>query len=760
VRRALLALLVAGCTSSDGGKPAVVISELMYHPVDEPGPAEVHEFVEVHNAGSQAVDLGGWKLSGGIRFTFAPGTSLGAGRFLVVPKDRNQLLALGRYALSPAAVLGNYQGELDNDGETVVLENGRGEPVDQVTYRDQLPWPVAADALGASADWLTPDRLGNQPAAAHRFLGRSLERLSMELPGSLAANWDVSPLDGATPGRPNSGRGARAVVESLKVGDGTTIAADEPVTLQVRFSEGEGVTPIADPQVELFVDDLDREDEALTTVPLVVKPGGTLEASLPPQKEGSIVRYRVVGDRGQGKQVISPQPSDPFEWHATFVSPAIAGKTVPYQLFIGKSNWELLWDYIQAGRVTGNIGTLGGKPGLCEPNPFWDAKVPAVLVVGGKVYDVQARYQGSASNRPGAARPIDPRAWPMGVKTAARPNPLWPLSWHFTFPRYNRLEGKKSINVNKLTDSACQGFAYTVATRLFEQAGIPAGGETHYLRLFVNGAYYNYAQRIEHKDEEMLRRFYGKGHPLGDLFKADGARWEQGPYGWSDERLLEDNCGYTAAERYDTTYPRVTPDWKQGSVEIKALIEALHKARAGGVPAMRAFFTETFDLDALTTYVAIRNWMAPWDDYFHNHFLYRRTDGRWILIPDDFDSEIGNGPFSGADTSFFNGRENDRSNRNNWMNYLKDAYLRAFRPELEARLRDLTGSVLHPANVAALVDEAVAGYEADEARQAPSVVMLTQAPICSLKDDPKVTAARMKGFALARAERILDGLFD
>jgi hypothetical protein len=540
---------------------------------------------------------------------------------------------------------------------------------------------------------------------------------------------------------------------------GALIRASDEVVIRVRLSDAPGVVPAADPQVELFVDDLDRTDEPTTRVALAATASGALEAALPPQKDGAIVRYRILADRGHGAEVLSPRPSDPYDWHSYYVSPVIPGRTPPYQLFIGRNDWTLLWDYVQAGRVPGQGG--GGRPGFCDINPFWDARVPAVLVVGGKVYDVQARYQGSSVNRTGASRFIDPRAWPATVPPPARPSPLSPLSWHLNFPRYNRLDGRKSMNINKLADSACQGFSYAVATALFEQAGIPAGRKPGYLRLYVNGAYYNYAQVLEHKDEDMLRRFFGKDHVVGDLFKSDGIRWEQGPFGWGDERLLEDHCGIPAAERYATTYSRVTPDWKQGSAEVQKLIQDLHAARAAGIPAIRAFFSDNFDLDLLASYMAIRNWLAPWDDYFHNHYLYRRADGRWMLIPDDFDGEMGNNGFSSFDSSFFNGRENDRSNRNNWMNYLKDAYLRAFRGELMARLQDLAGSVLHPANVEALIDRAAADYDVDEARQAPSVVMLpAPAPICSIADAPQATAARMKSFARRRTERILDGLFD
>jgi hypothetical protein len=750
-----LPLTVLACSSES--PPQVVISEIMYHPVAEDGPVEEHEYIELHNLGGKTAALGGWKLTGGVQFTFPEGTTLGPQQQLVVAKNRTRLLAVAGHHLTPAQVVGDYQGELDNAGERLTLQDAGGRSVDDALWADGFPWPIGADALGAGASWLPADKLGGQTIDGQRFMGRSLERRSLDKPGTMVSSWNASPL-GGTPGRPNSETGAPlAVVTQLMVHGGMPVRpADQPA---VRvFLLGGAVTA---PQIEFFVDDLEKTDEATTRAALLPV-GNQLEASLPAQKAGSLVRYRVWGDRGKGAEVISPRPSDPYDWHAYFVGDEIAGKTPVYRLFIRKSHWELLWDYIQDGRVPGHVGTLGGKPGFCTPNPFWDARVPAVLVVDGRVFDVQVRYQGSGVNRVNGARPIDPRALsPEALAlTPARPNPLFPLSWHVVFPRFNQFDKRRTFNLNKLADGSCLGFSHAVGAALFEQAGIPASAKTHYVRLYINGTYYNYVQRIEHTDEDMLRRYYGKSHPIGDLFKSDGIRWEQGPWGWGDERLLEDNCGYTAAQRYDTTYERGTlTDWKQGSAEVKKLIEDLHAARAAGVPAMRKFFEDNFDRPLLTTYMAVRNWLAPWDDYFHNHFFYRRTDGRWMMIPNDFDGEMGINGLSTPETSFFNGRDYDRSNRNNWMNYLKDAYLRSFRDEHIARLRELSQDVLHPSNVEAVIDEAVARYDLAEAKMAPNAVLTPMVPLCSLGDAPAI-AARMKTFARRRYERIADGLFD
>lgn len=197
--RVLLLIALFGCQKkeSSAGAP-VVISELMYHAVLDDGPSESHEFVELQNRRAEEVDLAGWSLGGGIRFRFPAGTRLPAGGFLVVAKDRQRLAAdLPAYHLGGDNLLGDYDGELDNGGERVFLADAAGKHVDEVAYDDAFPWPVSADALGAGEDWLAPELL---PLEKHRFMGRSLERVSAELPGTLATNWLPSPVDGATPG--------------------------------------------------------------------------------------------------------------------------------------------------------------------------------------------------------------------------------------------------------------------------------------------------------------------------------------------------------------------------------------------------------------------------------------------------------------------------------------------------------------------------------------------------------------------------------
>ena len=69
-----------------------VISEIMYHPVDENAPDDNHEFVEIYNRGDAALDLTGWQLTGGVKFTFPAGASLPAHAYKVIAKNKAALV--------------------------------------------------------------------------------------------------------------------------------------------------------------------------------------------------------------------------------------------------------------------------------------------------------------------------------------------------------------------------------------------------------------------------------------------------------------------------------------------------------------------------------------------------------------------------------------------------------------------------------------------------------------------------------------------
>jgi hypothetical protein len=131
----------------------VVINEIMYNPSPEQGFDEEYEFVELHNAGSQAVDLTGWAFTEGIYFTF-PSYVLGAGEYVVVCKNQEKIA--WHYGI--ANVVGNFDGRLENAGEKIVLSDASATPqiIDEVKYNDRLPWSSEPDAGGPSLELINP----------------------------------------------------------------------------------------------------------------------------------------------------------------------------------------------------------------------------------------------------------------------------------------------------------------------------------------------------------------------------------------------------------------------------------------------------------------------------------------------------------------------------------------------------------------------------------------------------------------------------
>jgi len=163
--------LVALCTTQSG--LGLVVSEVMYHPVEAGGDLE---FIELYNNRAVIEDLSGYSFTNGISYTFEPGTALGAKEYMVVARDPAALEA----AYKISGVYGPFTGRLDNDGERVELSNSNGEIIISFRYDDECPWPVSPDGTGHS---LILAKLGGDPDEA--------------------STWSPSTFIGGTPGGPD-----------------------------------------------------------------------------------------------------------------------------------------------------------------------------------------------------------------------------------------------------------------------------------------------------------------------------------------------------------------------------------------------------------------------------------------------------------------------------------------------------------------------------------------------------------------------------
>jgi endonuclease/exonuclease/phosphatase family metal-dependent hydrolase len=97
----------------------VILNEIM---ANEPGSNTAQEFVEIVNVGGTSIGIGGWTLSdgAGVKHTFAAGTTLAAGKAIVVYGGSGGIPA----GLTNAVAASTGTLALGNSGDSVILKNG------------------------------------------------------------------------------------------------------------------------------------------------------------------------------------------------------------------------------------------------------------------------------------------------------------------------------------------------------------------------------------------------------------------------------------------------------------------------------------------------------------------------------------------------------------------------------------------------------------------------------------------------------------
>ena len=143
--------------------PGLRISEIMYFP-GELTEAERSmgftnssmEFLELHNAGADSVDLSRLSLTDGVDFDFADAavTTLAPGEFVLVVSDAAAFEQ--RYGGAAKAKIAGEWGnnKLSNDGERLAIAFTGGSEILALTYGVEAPWPVPArgKAIALSGD--------------------------------------------------------------------------------------------------------------------------------------------------------------------------------------------------------------------------------------------------------------------------------------------------------------------------------------------------------------------------------------------------------------------------------------------------------------------------------------------------------------------------------------------------------------------------------------------------------------------------------
>ncbi|WCJ60043.1 Ig-like domain-containing protein [Fontisphaera persica] len=171
----------------------VVISEIMYN---TPSFRTDEEWLEIRNLTPAPINITGWRFNRGVDFTFPPMT-LPAYGYWVVASDTNRFRQLYPNVTN---VIGNWQGQLSNNGEDVELETAWGARVDLVPYASEGDWAIRRRG---SVTYQNGHRGWEWYTTADGW-GSSLELINTNLPSQYGQNWQASTVTGGTPGAANS----------------------------------------------------------------------------------------------------------------------------------------------------------------------------------------------------------------------------------------------------------------------------------------------------------------------------------------------------------------------------------------------------------------------------------------------------------------------------------------------------------------------------------------------------------------------------
>lgn len=153
----------------------VVISEINFN---SDSTRKAGDWVELHNPSDYPIDISGSSFGNEIfynKFTFPPQTILGAGEYLVLVQDT------AKFAAQYPAVsnyIGPFYFAIQNEGDSVTLQNAVGSVITSFRFDDKRPWPYTADGYG-----------------------RTMEFPYYALDPSVAENW-VAGCIGGSPGAP------------------------------------------------------------------------------------------------------------------------------------------------------------------------------------------------------------------------------------------------------------------------------------------------------------------------------------------------------------------------------------------------------------------------------------------------------------------------------------------------------------------------------------------------------------------------------
>jgi hypothetical protein len=272
------------------------------------------EYIEIYNKSASAVDLSGWQLDKGLRFTFAKGSTLGVGEYAVVAQDVAALRK--KYALAlTAKVWGNYAGKLKASGDKIELRNAKGETVDNVSYELGFPYPTVSKENGTTLQLMHPELSRKQ--AAH-WRSAPATPAAVNHANILLPKPDAPPSVNDISHSPKQPKTGQEVYIKAKIKDKQGIAKAD-VLYQVvapgayiRLKDAAFEQPRNWVAVSMNDEGKDGDEKA---------GDGIFTARMPAvlQKHRHLLRYRIVATDVSGNSVRVPYSDDPQPNFAYFV---------------------------------------------------------------------------------------------------------------------------------------------------------------------------------------------------------------------------------------------------------------------------------------------------------------------------------------------------------------------------------------------------------------------------------------------------------
>jgi hypothetical protein len=331
ITRILLSLFAFALAAS--ARADVVINEIFYHAPDD---LDNVQFIELHNTANQPVDLGGWKLAKGAKYTFPAKSTIDANGYLVVCKNLREFRTHYRFEAA-----GEFAGSLSHNSDQIDLLNAAGKKIDSVKYKTKAPWPLAPDGYSSSLERICPTNAATGPE-----------------------NWAASPMAAGTP-KPAGSPGKKNASYAMRL----------PPTIQIVTYTPKHAGPDQEIAVEADVRGADLADVELRyqlagpgyekeeqTLPMTKNAKGAFTAKIPPQKAKQIVRFRVRAADKQNAERFYPHPNELRPALSVYVHDPFKVGEVPFGMIINTGISEFLAAKMGLG---GGFGPFGGSP----PNP-------------------------------------------------------------------------------------------------------------------------------------------------------------------------------------------------------------------------------------------------------------------------------------------------------------------------------------------------------------------------------------------------------